>query len=634
MEDDFKLDMADAETRLDATIKLAVQRLKDSQSSEGCWTDCFDTGVMADAHTAICLFLLDVSDPEWIEPLLNRILAAQRVDGSWGVYPGDEGDLSTTVECYYALDLYHCWFDHRERQELAKQFILQHGGLRKCRNLTKVILAIGGEIPWTWLPSPGLYSLLFSRWFPVAISDIVTFTRLHIAPILLLSSVQFVEKGVHEPVLSELLTSTEENYHTQDAVPVIRRLNFSPFMLQRLIRCLDWMLDEREEDGTAGSYHSSTFLLIFALRSLGYNITHPEIQVPLQAIRRNAYQDPLTAYVHQQTCNAHVWNTALVTNALLTADPDIDSPTIQRAVQYLLSKQHHAPLQAGGWGFSSNNTRHPDTDDTVACLEALYPFRMKYEEAWRKGVNWLLSMQNRNGGWSAFEKNSNKRWLEWIPANDMRRTMYDPSTPDITGRVLEFLLRKQVLPLHDSKVRRALRWLLRHQEPEGCWFGRWGTTYIYGTWCAIKALAAAKLSSDHRSVSKAKEWLLNIQHQDGSFGESCQSDLQGRFVPLTDGVPTQTAWGLDALLHLHEIEPDQSERERLWEACGKAADWLLHHANHDAEPHGVIWTEDMPTGSAFPGALHIRYHVYPKIWPLIALAHYRTSARQLKEGPS
>ncbi len=304
------------------------------------------------------------------------------------------------------------------------------------------------------------------------------------------------------------------------------------------------------------------------------------------------------------------------------------SSTIRKAAKYLISKQHHTvgewviknPSQPGGWAFSSNNTTHPDIDDTVACLEALFPFRAEYEQSWWKGVDWLLGMQNRDGGWSAFEKDCNKRWLEWIPANDMKRTMYDPSTPDITGRVVEFLIRYRVLSLNCEKIERAIQWLRRHQETDGSWFGRWGTTYIYGTWCAVKALVAAEISSRDRTMQKAKEWLLGIQHTDGSFGESCQSDLQGRFVPLPEGLPTQTAWGLDTLLYLFEIEESRTERQRLQSACDRAANWLLRSADNG------IWYEEMPTGSAFPGALHIRYHIYPRVWPLIALNHYRSAS--------
>ncbi|MFD1676755.1 prenyltransferase/squalene oxidase repeat-containing protein [Alicyclobacillus fodiniaquatilis] len=623
------LTTTDADARLDATIRMAVNRLRDGQHVTGCWTDCFDTGVMPDAQTVICLYLLGVDDDDWITILLQRLLEAQRPDGTWGVYPGDEGDLSTTVECYYALQLHGAWSGLPERQAQAKQFILRQGGLKRCRNLTKVILAIGGEIPWRWLPSPRVYSLLFSQRFPVSIFDMVTFTRLHVAPMLLLSSCQFVAAPADGRMLADLMSGHLWGRRLQsfDKRGARRRLS------RRMSHCLAWMLAEREADGTTAGYHSSTFLTIFAMQALGFEVGHREIQSAIQAMRKNLYRSPDAAYVHQQTCNAHVWNTALAVRALLVAGEDVQSSVVQKAVQYLLTKQQHGQqiVRLGGWAFSSNNTQHPDTDDTIACLEALCLASMTQSAAWSQGITWLLGMQNRDGGWSAFEKDANKRWMEWIPANDMRRAMHDPSTPDITGRVLEFLLRYRVLSVDDPIVRLALQWLHRHQEADGSWFGRWGTTYIYGTWCAVKALLCAQVQSSAPSIAKARAWILRIQHDDGGFGESCQSDLHGHFVPLAASLPTQTAWGLDLLLYLYEAEMDSRMQDELWRACSKAANWLVTHAK------AGMWEEEMPTGSAFPGALHIRYHIYPKIWSVVALKHYQTLRQRrfrLKGGES
>ncbi|KPV45671.1 hypothetical protein AN477_01820 [Alicyclobacillus ferrooxydans] len=608
---------------MDAIIQTALQQLFKSQTPQGVWIDCFDTGAMPNAQTSIALYLLGVSDTDWTNLLLRQILATQRSDGAWSIYPTGQGDLSTTVECYYALQLYGYWDGYDDRQRLAEAFIRQSGGLKKCRNLTKVFLALGGEISWSWLPSPKIYLLLFSKWFPVGIWDIVTFTRLHVAPMLLLSSLKFVSDKPKNSVLTNLMVKSQ---HYTEKHDVSKQL--SPKAHRRLYRCLKWVLERRESDGTVAGYHSSTLLVIFALRAFGYGVDHPDIQNMIHALRRALYLEQETGYCHQQTCDAHIWNTALAVNAISATGVRLQTKAVERAIQYLASKQQRNvgewflknPRQPGGWAFSSNNTIHPDIDDTVACLEALYPYREQFEKSWWIGVNWLLGMQNNDGGWSAFDKNCNRRWLEWIPANDMKRTMCDPSTPDITGRVVEFLIRNHVLPLDDRKIVRALRWIHKHQESDGSWFGRWGTTYIYGTWCAVKALVAAEVASSDHSLSRAKEWLFTIQHLDGSFGESCQSDIQGRFVPVSFGLPSQTAWGLDSLLYLFECEEMAREKEKIWLACEKAVGWLLAHFN------GQTWTEDLPTGSAFPGALHIRYHIYPKVWPLIALSHYRSLA--------
>lgn len=608
-------------TQLTSTIRLAVQHLEESQTPSGYWAECFDTGVMPDAQTAIALRLLGVNDVTWTNQLIEKIKMEQRENGSWGVYPGDNGDLSTTVECYYALELYKGWGSNTLQKERAELFIRQQGGLRKCRNLTKIFLAIGREIPWSWLPAPRLYSWLFAKHTPVRIWDVVTFTRLHVAPMLILSSMRFRSSEISTRVLDPFLGKSGRKKLRRE----LRRSDWSSMSMQhpRLRRCLQFMWQEREQDGTAAGYHSSTFLILLAYQALAEPFDQ-SLQSAVRAIKGNLYVEE--DFLHQQTCNGHVWNTALAVTALVQAGSSHHSPSIQKAVNYLLSKQHRAvgewfvksSVQPGGWGFSANNTSHPDTDDTVACLEAIYPFRNRVSQAWWKGVDWLLSMQNHDGGWSAFERNADKWWLESIPANDMKRAMSDPSTPDITGRVVEFLLRFRVLPRDSERIQKGIRWLLRHQQADGSWFGRWGTTYLYGTWCAVKALSQYECTSEDSAIRNAKAWILSIQLDDGSFGESCTSDLEGRYVPMLKGIPSQTSWGLDTLLHLLEMEESPSAQTELREAADKAVNWLIHQSSQGT------WDETFPTGSAFPGALHIRYHIYPKVWPLMALSHYQS----------
>jgi sporulenol synthase len=393
------------------------------------------------------------------------------------------------------------------------------------------------------------------------------------------------------------------------------------------------MLERREDDGSVAGYHSSTVLMLFALRALGYERQHREIRRALSALRRTYYTDETKRFYHQQTCDGHVWNTALAANALLGAGVKPEHPAIKGSVHYLLEKQHsrsgdwlrNNPVEPGGWGFSSNNTRHPDVDDTVAVLDVLAVCQnhgVKIGQPLQKGIRWLLGMQNDDGGWSAFDRNCNKQWMEKLPANDMERTIVDPSTADITGRVVDFLIRNQVVSPGSRVIHKAIRWLQENQEADGSWYGRWGTTYIYGTWCVLKGLCTAGVSSGDAALQRSKDWLLQIQRGDGGFGESCESALAGTFIPLHISLPSQTSWGLDALLHLYDVEKAPLEKHRLARACQRAARYLLNSGENG------VWSEDMPTGTGFPGSLHIRYHIYPRVWPLAALAHYNRTFNQ------
>ncbi|MCY0876867.1 MAG: hypothetical protein OWT28_11445, partial [Firmicutes bacterium] len=273
--------------------------------------------------------------------------------------------------------------------------------------------------------------------------DLVTFTRLHVASMILLSAHRYVSPVAMRPILGDLVV--------QSARPAPNHLRWlhkftAPRVLLR--RCAQFLLSEREQDGTLAGYHSSTFLFLCATKALG--LVPPDFQQAISAIRERVadwFEDGKSL---QQTCDAHVWNTALTLRTLRAGGLSLDHPTVTAGAQYLVHRQHKAQwndyqkafLPGGAWGFSQNNTRHPDTDDTAACLEALWGCDALQEADRQAAIAWLLARQNKDGGWSAFDTNCNKRWLEKMPANDMRHAIADPSTPDITGRVTELLVSK------------------------------------------------------------------------------------------------------------------------------------------------------------------------------------------------
>ncbi|MCY0900914.1 MAG: hypothetical protein OWU32_01845 [Firmicutes bacterium] len=607
---------------LSSLIDAALATLLHEQEVDGSFPHGFDMGVMPDAQTVIFLTLLDFRDALWTRALLGRLIDLQRADGSWGPYEGAPGDLSTTVECYYALALHDAWRLQPQARIAAEQWITGAGGIHACRNLTKVLLAIGGEVSWLQLPSPALYAWLWSPFSPFQIQDVVTFTRLHVASMVVLAAHRYVSPVARHSVLDHMTHAS-----SRQASNVSHRKLAVPRWLLR--RCLHDLYSQRELDGTLAGYHSSTFLFLFAQRAMGRSLQQSDIEPCVRAIRRNWGCPFGDATAHQQTCDAHIWNTALSIRVLRQAGLSRQHAGLRSGVEYLWAHQQGSQWDwrrkqktlPGGWGFSSNNTRHPDTDDTVACLDALADAPGSHDENWQRGIRWLLSRQNRDGGWSAFDRNCARKWMEHMPANDMRHAITDPSTPDLTARVVELLIGRHVLSTTDRSIGRAIRWLLAAQERDGSWYGRWGTTYVYGTWCVVRALCTIARSDTtprlDRSLRRAGDWLLQIQKPDGSFGESCASDQVGHYVPSAPSVPSQTAWALDALLWLCEVEPDPIHRRRLDGACAHSADWLVDIAG------GGTWSETMPTGSAFPGALHIRYHLYPKVWPLVALLHYR-----------
>ena len=136
-----------------------------------------------------------------------------------------------------------------------------------------------------------------------------------------------------------------------------------------------------------------------------------------------------------------------------------------------------------------------------------------------------------------------------------------------------------------------------------------GICYIYGTWAAITGLIAAGVSKESPIIQRAVNWLLAIQNSDGGWGESCKSDLASTYVPLGSSNITQTAWAVDALMAVSDqITPE----------INAGIDYLLQLT------HKSDWTHSYPVGQGMGGAFYIHYHSYRYIFPLLALAHYKS----------
>jgi sporulenol synthase len=290
---------------------------------------------------------------------------------------------------------------------------------------------------------------------------------------------------------------------------------------------------------------------------------------------------------------------------------------VEKTNQYLLKRQHtkfgdwviHNPTSIpGGWGFSDINTINPDVDDTTASLRSISKMGTNHHAAWSRGINWLLSMQNDDGGWAAFEKNTDTKLFEFLPIEKAQFILTDPSCADITGRTLEFFGNYTNLFKDHQSIKKGVKWLLDHQERDGSWYGRWGICYIYGTWGAVTGLAAVGIPESDESIQKAIQWLQHIQNKDGGWGESCYSDNKQTYVPLGVSTLTHSAWALDTLISISD-QPTPAIR--------KGVSYLLENLQKED------WTTDYPKGQGMAGAFYIHYHSYRYIFPLLALAHYR-----------
>ncbi|MDN4523169.1 prenyltransferase/squalene oxidase repeat-containing protein [Fictibacillus fluitans] len=592
------------------------------QQEDGSFRFCFENPVTTDAYLLVLLVLFNWKDYHLKEVLVRRILSKQSSDGTWRVYPDEKkGNLSVTIEaycalCYYGMDV------HDKSMQQARSFILSEGGLNKANILTKAFLAMNGILPWPRLPfDPGLLIDLPAI-SPLQLFDLSSFARIHFVPMIAAMRNQFSILHPAKDHLSGLAPSRDnlgcwEEFEIPALIRFFTEHGLSSDSIDEKLE--KYMLNRIEKDGTLLSYAISTVFMVYGLLALGYSMDSPVIQKAIYGITSllcyNGQQ-----YIVQNSPSA-IWDTSLSLYALLESGMSPLDPRMQNGIHFLLKHQHtvkgdwqyHCPETApGGWGFSESNSLHPDPDDTQAALRplsVLSQYSGHVLHSWQKGINWLLAMQNDDGGWASFEKNTNKAWLGELPIDHAYDALIDASFPDMTGRILEFLGTCSPLTLNDASIQRAVSWLQQNQEADGSWRGRWGVCYLYGTWAAVTGMGAAGFSlHEDCHLQKAEKWIRDIQHEDGSWGESCSSDIHQTYTPLSYGTLVQTSWALDSLTCLHSVPTPEIE---------KAVRYLLHS-------QALPVTQPYPTGIGLPGYNYVIYYSYSHIYPLLALSHVYT----------
>jgi squalene-hopene/tetraprenyl-beta-curcumene cyclase len=270
-------------------------------------------------------------------------------------------------------------------------------------------------------------------------------------------------------------------------------------------------------------------------------------------------------------------------------------------------------LEPTGWHFQYQNGHYPDIDDTAMVLLALQRSALagdaEPKAAMERAVSWLLAMQNRDGGWAAFDVDIDNQVLTKVPFAD-HNAMLDPSCADITARILELLGNRGERAEHPA-IARALEYLWSTQEPEGCWYGRWGVNYIYGTWQVLLGLRSIDFPLDHPRVRRAADWLESVQQNSGGWGESCASYEDPALKAIGEPTASQTAWAVLGLI--------AAGRERSL-AVRRGIEYLL-----DTQSPDGTWQETEFTGTGFPKVFYLRYHFYRIYFPLMALARYRAA---------
>ncbi|MBI2345944.1 MAG: squalene--hopene cyclase [Deltaproteobacteria bacterium] len=640
----------------DEAIARASQLLLSHQTPDGYWWYTLEANESIGAEAIYLRHCLGLPNREIDAPLARRILARQLPDGSWSLSYKGYGDLSATIECYLACRMVGHPPDLPALQA-ARRFIARHGGLQAARVFTKIHLAMLGCGRWDDVPNMPAELILLPHWAPFSMANFSSWARACIVPLLIVMARRPIwPVDIH--LAEELGPADHKNTGVDSArdlwadifslldraMKLARPLTaLSPTKSLAIAKAERWIREHIA--GTEDIFPALAYGAL-ALRALGHPSTDTTIAKAMSALKRfqHGYEGPLPPLpfhdtnwqyatsrhttqplIHQQCCISPVWDTPWAMTALRSAGVPPNDPSLLRAGEWLLAQQitttygdwrHKNPQGVpGGWAFEFENDYFPDVDDTIQVLLALHPLPLPVEakeQATTRAIQWCLSMQNDDGGWAAFDKNNTLSLVNKIPFADHGACL-DPATPDITGRMLECLA-AYGWAMDAPAVQRALQFLVRHQEPDGSWFGRWGVNYIYGTWAVLRGLCAIGIPATDPMVVRAVQWLESVQRVDGGFGESVESYPRGRYVPQGESVPSQTAWALMALI---------AAGRAAGEAAARAADWLIKRQQQDG-----AWDEPHHTGTGFPGHFYIRYHGYRHYFPLMALAEFRRIAQK------
>jgi sporulenol synthase len=599
---------------LESEIYKRCNKLLSNQQADGTWRYCFENSILTDSFMIIMLQTLEINDYKLINQLTDRILSQQSSDGLWRVYPDEkDGNLSLSIQAFTAL-MYTGKFNQTDgKLEKAKKFIIQNGGLKNANLLTKAFLAMNGHYAWPNLPiDPALlFSLPLTS--PINMYDISSYARAHFAPVFLMAFDKKQITSPYTPDISELNSHQSGSQQWDELVDLLNHFSLAErYGRQTEYNVQSYILHHIEADGTLLSYGLTTIFMIYGLISTGYEKNSNIIQNALRGLYEMICD--LNGQKHLQNSPSAIWDTSLILYVLQEAGVPLNHKSIQTGAQFLLKEQqtklgdwsiHNPDILPGGWGFSIGNTMNPDNDDTQAVLRTMrnfYSLHPAYQNSYQRGLQWLLSMQNDDGGWAAFEKNTNRYILGSLPIKNARDALIDPSTADITGRTLEFLGKYHGFNKSDPLVKKGMNWLWNQQEIDGSWYGRWGICYIYGTWAAITGLMACGINPEERRIQRSLQWLLGHQNEDGGWGESCRSDSDRQFVKLQKSTPSQTAWALDTLIAINRKPTPE---------MNKAISFLLENES-----------SSYPTGAGLADSLYIRYHSYDHIWPLLSIVHF------------
>jgi len=647
---------ADRHRQHAVAARASADALLGLQTAEGYWCGELTADSTLESDYILLQLWLHPADPNgpWNPPSRRRVdkavhtlLERQQPDGGWWIYPGGGSEVNATARAYTAMKIAGA-DPESAPMRAARERVITLGGLQACNSYTKLNFSLFGLYPRQHVPTvppeivlaPGDLLYEMSSW-----------TRAIIVPLSIVQAIGKTKPAPNGIRIDELLLTNKKLslprrdtasivFHNVDrAMKIWERRGLKNIRARAIREAERWMLERTRYTDGLGAIYPSMMYFIMALDSLGYSADHPDL---VDGIRHfeNLLLETETRFQFQP-CVSPVWDTAICAYALgefAEFQPEALAPEkLTQCADWLLDKEvrrkgdwsvKRPHLEPSGWAFEFANEYYPDIDDTAMVLLALKhakasdPERQQRVE--RRAINWLLGMQSSDGGWAAFDVDNDWGLLNKVPFAD-HNAMLDPTCPDITGRVLEALAKSGLGPDHPA-IQKGVQFLIRTQERDGSWYGRWGVNYIYGTFLALRGLraasaAASNTSSDltaadlqslrsgnsavNESMRRGIDFLRSTQNQDGGWGESCAGYKTNHFIHAAS-TASQTAWALLGFAAAGVADSVAAQR---------GVQWLIDRQ----KPNGR-WDETLMTGTGFPNVFYLTYHLYRDYFPLMALA--------------
>jgi squalene-hopene/tetraprenyl-beta-curcumene cyclase len=639
--------------RVSVGIEKARDYLFAQQHKDGYWCGELEADTTLESDYIAIHTLLGTGKRRRMERAVPEIIRHQNADGGWPIFADGPSNISASVKAYFALKLMGYKPDHPVL-ERARNKILELGGATECNTFTKIYLCFLGQYDWEAVPAVPPEIVLFPNWFWFNLYEISSWSRAILVPLSIAYAKKPFKKIPAEMGIDELFVGGRHGNHLHlkwaqkkiswrnfflvlnRVVHFCERFHIRPLRYLALKKAERWMLERFEKSDGLGAIYPGILNSIVALRCLGYSTDDPQVIRALTefeklGIEEAGVPDHSEPTFRMQPCMSPVWDTAYAMFALGECGVSKDDLRMLKAADWILSKEVRAKgdwavkapnVEPGGWYFEFNNEFYPDVDDSAMVLLGLDKVenpRERYQhEVCQRAIDWIFAMQCKNGGWASFDKDNTRMVFQNIPFAD-HNAMLDPPTVDITGRVLEMLAAYGVSG-DDKRVKKAIKFILSEQEPDGSWFGRWGVNYIYGTMLVLRGLQAMGVDHHEPYVQQGAEWLRMVQNSDGGWGETCGSYDDPTTRGIGPSTPSQTAWAVMGLLAAGDTRSESVQRGILY---------LLETQRPDGH-----WDEDQYTGTGFPRVFYLAYHLYRDYFPLIALATYSREFSALYEEGS